>query len=264
MSSPSWESIQADYEGTSKSLRALAVEHCVPFKTIQRRAQKEGWVRPVEEACQGLEDAATEVTQGVTQPSLPCVTDLEESKETLEYEGDTMSAQGAHQGPSLVKGSVSDTIPGTPLEVTQKAFAQLCRVTRDAVHDWEREGMPGVRKPTRNSVYINLLEAIPWVRDRKWLMSISDRDRKLRFEADLLEMKRDALASSLVDAAELRAEEAAWRARFLSHFMAFPEKVIPLIAAVSSEREKLSIGREEMHSALRKFAEQEQERAQGI
>ena len=106
-----------------------------------------------------------------------------------------------------------------PLEMNQVEFCDLCGITPQTVRNWMAEGLPGVTKPVRNAFYVNLREALPWVRDNKW-QAADDRARLARIKADDAQLDLDKKLGTLMDAAEaVRAWEtgcASMRSRMLS------------------------------------------------
>ncbi len=105
------------------------------------------------------------------------------------------------------------------LEMTQHEFAELCGVNRESIRLWTLEGMPGVSKPTRNSAYIDLRVALPWVRANKWA-NADDHQRLARIKADTAQLDLDLKLGSLMNVADAVAtwerQCSGMRARLLS------------------------------------------------
>ena len=105
-----------------------------------------------------------------------------------------------------------------PPEVDGADMAKICGVTAQTVRNWMLQGMPA-SKPTRNSLYVNLAEAIPWLREKVWQRT-DLRAAKLQSEVNILAMQEGTMAGTLVSVAQVAdqwsQECAAFRSRILS------------------------------------------------
>jgi len=142
-------------------------------------------------------------------------------------------------------------------EMDQQRFAELCGVKRNAIMVWTKEGMPGVTKPSRNSVYIDLTLAIPWVKVNKWAIALDDRARKAKAEADMAEMEAMTMAGTLVNAKFAAVTWEEFLARLKSNLRGFPDRIVPRLEEGGTLAEKLAIARREMDSTLRDIVAQE-------
>ena len=140
-------------------------------------------------------------------------------------------------------------MPTPPLELNQQDFAALCGVTRKTIGLWMVEGLPGVSKPSRNSVYIDLLAAIPWVRDTKWA-DADDKSRLARIRADDAQLDIDLKLGKLMAVADAEATWTAACSAMRSRLLSIPATTAVLIGPGRSQVEIEGIVRGAVNEAL--------------
>lgn len=140
-------------------------------------------------------------------------------------------------------------------KINQSELAALLGRDIKTVQRWHEDGLPreGEGKALRYDWY--RVEA--W-RDEKrtGANNLDDRARKLRGEADILEMEAAERAGTLVSVAAVTQEYTDFLTRLRSNLMGFGDRLIPLLAETTNPREHLAIARREMGVTLREVSEQ--------
>lgn len=85
-------------------------------------------------------------------------------------------------------------------------FAALCGVTPQSITDWMADGMPGVTKPSKREVAIDIFVALPWVREQRWKPKGDDKARKQKADADIAEMEAAKMRGELIPASAVESE----------------------------------------------------------
>ena len=139
-------------------------------------------------------------------------------------------------------------------QLKQNDLAALCGVTDKTIRNWDAEGLPGNGKG-RGRTY-DWHEVLTW-RDARISGSkggngpLSDKERKLRAEADLAEMEAAERAGQLVDAKEACRAWEAFLSRLKVSLDGVPDKAAEGLEDGMNLAERAAIVRRELNSVRR-------------
>ena len=131
----------------------------------------------------------------------------------------------------------------------QDEVSAMCGVTREAIRLWIIEGMPIEDKVGRENQF-DPFRFIPWVRENKWLPSLSDRERKLKAEADMAEMEAAKLAGTLLEVSDVQKVWDGHISNCRARLLQIPSKAAVRIDEGMTIGEREGIVREIIHEAL--------------
>lgn len=124
-------------------------------------------------------------------------------------------------------------------EVDGADMARICGVTPQTIRCWMDKGMPGCSKPTRNSLYIDLAQAIPWLRDNVWQRQ-DLRQAKLQAEVNILSMQEQSMAGTLIAVADIADQWARECSTMRSRLLALPTTLAVRIAGSILSQDKIA------------------------
>ena len=147
----------------------------------------------------------------------------------------------------------------------QNDIAALFGVTDRTIRNWNDEGLPG-NGEGRGRVYDWPL-VLAW-RDARISgfrgsgSDLSDKERKLRAEADLAEMEAAKEAGQLLDANEVQQAWEAFLSRLKVNLDGLPDRAAPLIEDGMNLAEKIAAIRRELNSVRRDLVAETERAAQ--
>lgn len=137
-----------------------------------------------------------------------------------------------------------------PLIVDQTTFCMLTGVTPQATRDWYREGMPGVDKPHKKAMEINLNLAIPWVVQRYREGGATDKARLQRIAADRAELALLKEQGQLLIRDEVLAQRSTEVAVVRDRLLAAPQLIRAKLPVSPTPQQIEDAARSEIFNAL--------------